>query len=94
MKEEDRNKIIQQLAAALPQNVIEEFVSASLRQTLENLRWADRELVELVNKAVISRAEELLKTKYKEELEKKAEYLAANVVQMMGKLVLQEKHRY
>lgn len=94
MDDVTRKALVEKIAAAMPPELIEEIASEALKKTLDNLRWTDDALVKLVNEAVIAQARELLATKYKEELEKKADFLAMSMVHTMGRLVLPEKVRY
>lgn len=94
MDDTTRKALVEKIAAAMPPELVEEIASEALKKTLDNLRWTDDALVKLVNEAVVARARELLATKYKDELEKKAEMLAANMVRTMGQMVLPDRGRF
>lgn len=94
MDKEERQKMIHEVAEHLPKEFVNRMMVALIDHAIGSVSWESREIVDLLKTAVIERSRELLKTKYKEEIEKKAELLAAHTVGLLPQLEIKSDRRY
>jgi hypothetical protein len=78
-----------ELAKVLPSELLQRTVATVLEQSLQSLCFGSHEITKLVTEAVTLRAKELLQTKYKVDVDRQAEILAARVVGELPRLQLE-----
>ena len=84
MTDESRKALAKAIAAELPEAVIEGIVSEAISATLQQFRYSGDDVQSVVRETIVTRARELLRTKYAAEVDKQADLLAARMVGEMA----------
>lgn len=87
-------ELVEALAKAMPEDAVKETVTRMLAQSVRNLNWSNDEINKLVKEVVVRRAQEMLKTDFKEQIETQARLLAASLVQNFTHVEFPRKDRY
>jgi hypothetical protein len=77
---EEMKQIAEAMAKLLPEKIVESLVHKALEQCLSSLAYQGHEVNEIVRRVVNEKATELLRTKYADQVNKKAEEIALQAV--------------
>jgi hypothetical protein len=91
MDEAVKKALAEEVAKVLPQDLILGVIGAVVERAIDTCTWGQNPIEALVKDAVVERARELLRTKYKEQLDKQAEGLALKMVGEVMRMRLAER---
>ena len=94
MTEEHQNQVVEAIRNQLPPELIDSIVKKSLSECFRHFSFKGDLIEKLVLEAVIERAKEMIRTTYKDDVEKQATLLSARVVESLPRLVFKEERRY
>jgi hypothetical protein len=91
LDKESMENLARAIAEQLPKEYVIEIIGAAVKNAIDRFSWGDDKVADLVKECIVERARELVKTKYKEQIEQKADLLAAKMVSDMSRLVVRDR---
>jgi len=91
MTDEHQKAVIEAIREKLPTELIDSIVKRALEDCFRHFSMSNDTISKLVMDTVIGRAKEMLKTTYKDDIEKQAILLATRVVTLLPELRMKEQ---